>query len=354
MINLRGELEVIGMIDGEIYHYEKQPNIVTKWGKHAVMHLLTGEPFSTHGVQRSRDTNDHTSSGIGEGVNNDGTMMSAEQYFSDTITDDDFFKLAQATTVNTTVGDEEDGNFHYPFFPVKMLFGTGEEWREWDEIPSERQGELEEEGWNQPIFDTNVDPSDSDNTYSNTYSGTGLAKTRSVNSGDFEPKATPALTENETGITGAIKNGLYRNSTEDDDLIDVSTGAERLILENSGIGDPCFIYANRTSRFMQAGANIQLSADDLIENRLTFNVTLPEQTGDNIYYPYNGYLLKEAGLFSDTLLTLGNQIPEPGGNLELYQAHNRMPFGKLIAKRYIQPVQKAPEGSITFRWTIYV
>ncbi len=360
-INLRGELEVIGKIGDEVYHYEKQSNIVTKWAKHVVMHLMTGEVFTTHGMQRSSESVDHFENSPGIGRNNDGTLISSAQYFNDPVVDPDFFRLTPNPMSGP--GDNPSGEFKYPFFPVKMLFGTGEEYRNWDDITFKlgaeqgaiRQNELESQGWNQSVFDEADFLQDSRNDYSNTPTSTGLAKTRTVNSQDSAPKTSPSLTENAFGITGAIKNGMYFDSISDSNLIDISTGVERIVLTASGTGKPSFVYARRNLRFMQGGADIQLSSDIDVENRFTFTVDLPEQTGSygNVFYPYNGYLLKEAGLFADSFLLLGNNVPTPSDGV-VYQNYNRMPYGTMIAKRYITPVQKVAEGSVSFRWTLYL
>src|SRR5271157_1409246 len=122
-IDFRGELEIIGTKDNKIYHYDKGDNTVTVFAKHAMMHILTGESFTTTGIQRSLSPTDHYTAYVWAGDsnhNNDGTMISNNQYFG-------------SPTFPSSLGWWSRGDsrlppantYIYPYFPTKMLFGTG-------------------------------------------------------------------------------------------------------------------------------------------------------------------------------------------------------------------------------------
>jgi hypothetical protein len=128
-----------------------------------------------------------------------------------------------------------------------------------------------------------------------------------------------------------------------------------------GVGKPCFIYARREARFYQSGSEIGLDFDTSMENKITYTVTLPEQTGTNagIFYPYNGFILKVAGLFADARFFLRNTIPasdaqSDDASLQEFKNFTKMPQGILIAKRYISPITKSHDVSVTARWTLYL
>jgi hypothetical protein len=368
-----GELEITGYKNGKAFHYDKSHNVVTIWAKHATMHLLTGDSFSSIGEQRSFNQNDHLGQGderpgngsvfdfSGEGINSDGTLLSGQQFFSNNINPN--FDIDSKYTKSSS--DISQTNLIHPYFPTKMLFGTGFEFDNWQEIVdfSERYEEVyREEGW-EDIFDQNI--SDQNNDYSNKYSNSVLSKRRSIND-VFSRSLTIEPLENDFAISGAIKNGTYTNSdsqrfnSEGSDLrTENVNNNEFLKKEFRGIGKPSFIYSNRSLGKLDTSSEIFLSADsnenivDVIENKVTFTVVMPEQTGNEagIFYPYNGYILKEAGLFCDARFILNNT--EPASSDEDYDNFRKMPYGIMIAKRNIAPIQKSHNVSIAARWTLY-
>ena len=146
--DFRGFVEIIGRDqNGKINYYDAGENTVTVWAKHLTMHMLTGESFTTHGEQRLFDSDDadaHTSTGTGEGTNKDGTLLSGEQYFSnnsspDFSLDDRWSKSTVDAQVSKGDASGTDSEMKYPFFPTKMLFGTGFEFENWASIPSDYQ-----------------------------------------------------------------------------------------------------------------------------------------------------------------------------------------------------------------------
>ena len=377
--DIRGELEVMAHDkNGKLVHYEKGDNVVTIWAKHATMHLLSGESFSTWGTQRLFDTDNedaHTATGTGEGTNYDGTLLSGQQYFSSNSNPNfDLDSRWSKSTINPSqdTGDQFDSpeEVKYPFFPSKMIFGTGFEFRNWAEVGQdypEYQQAYSDDGWDEQIFDENVE--NSDNDYSNDWTGSELARTRSMND-IFAGSLTDTIDDDVFGIPGAVKNGLYTDSEEHrHSLNDGGTGTgtiktmeeggnEFLLREWQGIGSPCFIYARRESRFFESGTEVALTADADIENKITFTVVMPEQTGSEagIFYPYNGYTLKVAGLFCDARLLLQNSEPTGSGDdhPDELDNFNKMPYGMMYARRNISPIEKSHDISISSRWTLYL
>lgn len=357
-----GELEIIGYKNGKQFHYDKSHNVVTIWAKHATMHLLTGDSFSDNGRQRSFESSDHTNTGFGEGVNNDGTLLSGEQFFSNN--EDPDFDIDSKYTKSTV-----NENIH-PYFPTKMLFGTGFEFNKWQTgdtnditIPQNYREIYEnEQGWSETEFETNIDIGLND--YSNEYNNE-IIKTRTMND-IFSRALTDEPEDTDFGVSGAIKNGTYTNSATErfnsgggNIKTEEIDNNEFLIRSFRGIGNPCFIYSTRESRKFEQASEIFLSADEgvpnIIENKVTYTVVMPEQTGDNagIFYPYNGFILKEAGLFCDARFVLGSKSNSPDVEDDDYDNFRKMPYGIMIAKRNIAPIQKSHNVSISARWTLY-
>lgn len=356
----KGELELIGRKGKEIVYYDRGPNTVTIWAKQATMHLLTGESFSSHGQQRSFDeTTDHTTL-----LNTDGTLMSGEQYFSNNT--DPYYSLDtrwSKSTVDASVskGDASatDDEMKYPFFPTKMLFGTGFEYASWSVIPADYQTYYTSLGWDQATFDSNI--SNADNDYSNAYTGTILTKKRTMNDIYSTAISSPAVTDEDFAITGAVKTGFYTNQTTQQATYTYLDGGDRFLNKAyQGVGKPAFVYAKRTSRYFEDGSEIQLSVDSNIENKITYSVVLPEQSGGSagVFYPYNGYVIKEAGLFCDAKFVLFNTnpdgVPANEDTTTELDNFNSMPYGLMFAKRYVAPFTKTADVSLTARWTLYL
>ena len=341
---LRGVVEVTAYKNGEQFHYDKSENTVTLWAKHAVMHLMTGESFTSHGKQR-----DFTGHGLT--TNPDGSLVSGEQFFTDYATYGIDERWARNTAdyesgVDIDNGEGTDDNLKYPFFPTKMLFGTGFEYKQWTDISADDQTFYESYGYQDTNFGT------PDNDYTNTWNGTSLDATKTMND-TVNRTLTETITTEDYGIKGAIKaGGLEDYGTQSSRLI-ISEDSQYLDFEYKGIGKPCFVYCKRDDRFYKPATEIDLNRDDdKIENKITFSITMPEQTGSpKEFYPYNGYTLKEAGLFADGRIVFDNSTPTTGA---IKTEYDRMPYGILFAKRNIAPITKSPEVSINVQWTIYL
>lgn len=405
-LELYGELEIIGKKDGEVFHYDKSHNAITVWTKHVMMHLLTGEIFSTHGNKAEQINDGGSAVDVYSGrlhpsanhsftsspkVNTDGTLISGEPYFTDnesynwwmvpnpgtvftdiggSTAEDRDLDPSSAAEIGDDIGVFTDHTaFRYPFFPTKMLFGTGVEYDSWASIPDENKGAGEDSyedesngGWTESTFNDYLTTGSvaETNYYSNNWdSGAGyLKRTRTVND-VYSGVLTTDPAETDFGISGAIKDGTY---TDDDQTtkIDDSSGNEFLSGSYRGIGRPCFVYVTRASRFMQDNSDIALTLGSTteteeMESKITFSVTLPSQSGGE-FYPYNGYTLKEAGLFCDARMLLGNTEPDGSASDEHedeQENYLKMPGGIMLAKRNIYPIFKSHAVEITAKWTIY-
>jgi hypothetical protein len=370
---LRGTLEVIGMKDGKVIHYDKGDNTVTVWGKHSVMHLLSGEVFSDKGRTRGNLNTDHFYSTTGDtGLNSDGTQHSGEQHFCGARSGvlpnfpGTLGWWSQTATAIPTLT--------YPFFPTKMLFGTGKEWNTWTAIgdsaywsyyiAQDAQWTAKYDPW---VINDIGWPAGSGTAIANEYSdafvagGDTVPKKRTMNDIYSGILVSPLIQDADFGIAGAIKDGGYRSYKGDSVKLQMISGNYFLKTDFAGIGKPCWVYAKREARYYQAGAEVSLDFDASVENKITYSVTLPEQTGPNAgrFYPYNGYILKVAGLFCDARMMLRGDQPADDAHsddtaLQEFKNWQKMPGGLLIAKRYIAPITKTHDISITCRWTLFL
>ena len=383
MHNFRGELKIWGEKDGKVVHYDEGHNVVTIWAKHATMHLLTSEAFSTHGTvgtspavysKRSKNPADH----VYGALNRDGTLISGEQYLGDNNNYNKYWVEPANLVANAGIGDSSDG-FEYPFFPTKMLFGTGVEYASWGGVVAAgRDGDstditsyknAKNGGWTGlPIaggstidFDQSI--SDPANYYSNNYDSINkvLIPTRTVNDVYEGILAGSSPTETDFGIPGAIKDATYdgTNMLTKLEAIDGKYFAKK---QYDGIGRPSFIYCNRVTRFMGSGSEVNLAVGTTsgttdLESKITFTVVMPEQAGGE-FYPYNGHTLKMAGLFADARMVLGNTLPignpATDGSPGEFANYQTMPGGIMWAKRKIAPIYKSHDVKITAQWTIYL
>lgn len=388
---MRGEVEAWGYKhDGpnkeQIYH-DKGDNVVTNWAKHGTMHMLTGEVFSTHGnrtidsfaakARRSSLGGDH----VLDTVNNDGTLLSGELYLGNNDNYDMYNALPNTTdhpaNTDPAIGDSTDG-FVYTHFPTKMLFGTGIEYVNWDAVIADGKdgadqggyGNAGNGGWSETSFNdrlvtTDTGPILTENFYSNIWDGGlfELTKARTVND-----VFSAALSDTDNpvdgtsfGVKGAIKDATFNGGNGPT----VLTAASPYFAKDSfrGVGQPAFIYCSRSQRFMQDGG-VVLEIGDIVgtedlESKITFTVVLPEQPLGE-FYPYNGYTLKTAGLFSDAAMLLKNTVPASNSDnddattQQEWSNYHKMPTGVMWATRNIAPFVKSHDTSLVIKWSIYL
>jgi len=385
----KGKLVITGEKNGEIFHRDEGDNVVTIWAKHATMHLLTSESYSSHGnkidadgttkVFSSRSIND--ADHALEVLNADGTMMSDEQYLGDNTNyyasgyHKHLTRPANMVLDSSGGDDISNGGFQYPFFPTKMLFGTGVEYANWAAVAAAGRNGADSDitsyahpkngSWNQTDFDNLI--SESSNYYSDGWDeGTkNLIRSRTVNDVYSGVLSGSTPVETDHAVIGAIKDATYRG-VADSAKLEVVDGKSFARGSYRGIGRPAFVYAKR-GRFFREGSEASLTAGSTsgtlsLESKITFSVVLPEQPS-GAFYPYNGYTLKMAGLFCDARMLLGNSIPigdyistpTPTDLTDQeYANYQKMPAGIMWAKRKIAPIYKSHDVKVTAQWTIYL
>lgn len=404
--NVKGKVEIWGLRDGKVFHYDEGHNTVTLWAKHSNIHIISGETYSTHGdelnVEYDEEESDYddventtifskrdiSSAGHTPERNIDGTLLSGETYLSnnETYHSGTNYLYPNLSNLNSIESDGKDGKV-FPYFPTKMLFGTGKEYKSWEDIP-ERFRDTDSSGdnwersyanssngdWTEDDFNSHIDHPL--NYYSAEYDEENkkLFQKRTVND-VYSGPLREIIEETEYGIEGAIKNSLYHDKTNDSDKLDSPDEYDNYFASKiyKGIGRPSFIYCNRSGRYVEDGAGVVITRGENeetenIETRVTFTAILPQQRSvedadaSGSYYPHNGHLLKKLGLFCDAIPTIKNEIPkleidgvvseedaEPG----VYELLQKMPAGIMWAKRNISPIWKAHDVEIIARWTLY-
>lgn len=361
-VGIRGELEVISRDRaGNILSYDVDHNEITKWMKHAIIHLLAGNIFSeqkTGGIYSKIQGEIGFHSTGPTKANGDGMLLTGKQFFHDGLS-------ASGFSFGNAIPSGD--SYVCPTYPTKMLFGTGKEYSVDEQYIdlltyyglATDGGETELEkflgsGVNSANYKNNID--NSTNYYSNTLNSTsdGLKRCRTIQPADFTNIDTSnpvTLAKDETGITGAIKDCLITNFNTQNDNFDTVTGMANSLFR--GVGRPAFIYGERdetglhSSNVTSGNVNIsKYSTTANYEDKITFSVVMP-QNNQSEFYPYNGWILKEAGLFSDSLLRIA-------GNLDNSPSFFKMPSGIMLAKRYIKPIMKTADTEIEFRWSIYI
>jgi len=381
--DFKGEVEIKAWKNGVLFYHDGGSNTVTSWARHSNIHLLSGNSFSNSAnrqietsvtaYSRPAEPSDsffpHTTT-----KNADGLLVSGQQFFWDYATCVDLFK--------PTNPSPDDGTaYNKPYFPTKMLFGTGFEFETFEGLPHSPTDfsyylnsiNNPNEGFSSGDFNYTY-KNNGINYYSNTIDNItkDMIKTRTVNdisSGSIPEEATMVWSDkllyknfqSQTGIDGAIKTGGIVGISSNVSPITVfnefgptnsyNQTNDTLEKQYRGIGRPCFIYSKR-------GANSEISItadnDKDFDNRITFTVVMPEQTNENFqFYPYNGWTLKEAGLFCDaSLIRGGDAIPSSGENG--YLPYSCMPQGIMMAKRKITPITKTKDVKISISWSLFL
>jgi len=351
----KGVLDIKAWKNGKLFYHDGGENTITLWAKHTIMHLLTGDNFSylgTVGKNIPNVSGDASHSKTNKN-NTDGYIISQDQYWWDYTAWE-----GQWSYSNDGFSFKTGNDYYYAYFPTKVLLGTGKEYQNWAHVTSvattEEQTYLAQTWTSSAVFDTDI--TIDQNYYSGTvlngtvyqkYGNYSLVKTRTVN--DYvSTKIDGSPDQNEYGITGAVKDGTltYLDPTK----IDATTGI--LYPHYQGIGRPAFLYCRRNVNWNDNLSETFISNEGLgYENKITFTVTMPEQSAatgtENWFYPYNGYTLKEIGLFNDSLLAVGG---EPDNSY----SYLNMPAGSMIAKRYISPIRKDASIAISAQWTLYL
>ena len=383
-----------------VYH-DTGDNTVTNWMRHVIMQLLAGVPLSINGsgfneqISDSACNNDncttYSSANHSELKNLDGCCISDADY--------QYLHNSQGVVTNYIALD----GHNYPLFPTKVLLGTGKEYTSWENLQEENEqnnatwysemvegygsGEGEASAKDQ-VNNLIEGQSICCNTYSatvgaqNVYSGNGsLVPAITVN--DPDPavlEESPANLANRYGVVGAIKTAYLPDGSDIGGFILEPSGSTRVTVNEllnptvsdsgkllksryRGVGRPCFIYFNRTRTSAEEGykldyskqtSGVYLSKENKTSipylNRITFRVVMPAQRGSDSngsYYPYNGYTLKQVGLFNDALISIQEGVP----NSSLWP---KMPCGMMLAVKNIASFTKTADEEINFTWTLTI
>lgn len=444
-IGMRGELEVIVKDrDGNIKSYERDHNQVTKLAKMALLHLLAGEvgtidsdvysvPEAQGGAghneaymrtyKLSEDAgatkkqimsgfkpNNHSAENF---ENLDGQLVSGQQYFYDGLAIDNTSTTTRLSQVYPSAVGAQTGERLQFNFPTKMLFGTGLEEHNYNNVTETYKADFGTDvslsaiavlnGYSAGTSDLQVMfkgcSAEADASYDITDSVTPEKKLSNWYSADpyrcrtLQPASTNQVltnpTSNDTAIKGAIKNCFIETSAKDSGLYNPTT--KMALAPYRGFGYPCFIYATRNTksfyhdnegnREVYYGTNSVLGGDQKnYETEVTYTVVMPAQpvASDSIstFYPYNGWVLRQAGLFSDSrykLRSIDDTIVDPsvvpplseasflngvnGSSTDSENAHTyRDSIGgqMLFTRNLSSPILKTADDEVTFIWHIFI
>lgn len=397
---------------GEVVYQNSGNNVVTDWMRHCLLVLLTGAGFSNTGRQAitnlsadgsrnsieqftmpciptqgsgALENNYHKIVGQNnEGLNIDGYCLHHQQYFwQDEAGKPVLWKYTKAnddllTNIPTNI---------YAMFPTKILFGTGKEYQNFDVLKEEN--ETANAAWYNEIknkYGANGDEANAREVFNsniamgcNRYSGSiannlaagnsGLIRCRTVNDPNTTSVLnTTSLASKDWGIMGAVKTPYFASNESTEYLQEQITSDGKILKpQYQGVGRPCFIYfrnegisSTTHKEFWDSPSDaicVTLSKDSAKSylHRISFYIYMPAQTGaesaTGAYYPYNGYILKQMGLFNDTLLkTAVTESTEVKQNY----AYNNMPCGMMLAKKNITPFYKNADTDMRVIWTLSI
>lgn len=361
-----GYVDVKMYRDKQLVYHDTGDNVVTDWMRHAILMMLVGKSVMKNENnfiigENNKTKPDSNNNNINE--NKSGYVLNGEQYIWD------FAKL-KGDTVN---------NDYFALYPTKILLGTKKEYTRWDELVADNSSNQEYLAELISIYSNGDDAESAEANFNNAvnndnnyYSATigsqgyyidnntnnDLAKTVTVNDSNISGGIPVAETNmhKQFGVVGAVKTIITRQN--DPNLAEsIDENNNKLVKgQYRGTGKPCFIYFNRGDEnenewAQQNAAEIFLTADNnsRILNRITFKITMPAQTASNgnlgKYYPYNGYTLKQIGLFNDAYMT------KDGVTTVLT---NQMPSGMLLAVKNIEAFTKTAEETVVLTWTLTI
>lgn len=387
-----GYIDIKAYKENELIYHDAGDNVVTDWMRHAIMILLTGDSFSklgsTDGSSPDPINTISPDNHVEDALNKDGYILNGKQYFWNP---DDF-------KGHYSKSDVSDKNI-FSLFPTKVLLGTGKEYSSWEELQNDTQVNYQDkyetflnmfgggnetlaaDVFNGPKNGTPDNPPTLHSEYNNYSSSLGsniftgssdLIKTRTVDDPNTFKVTNPSETLNvEYGITGAIKSMYFdTNDTTKTPSFEPDKGM-MLPPKWRGIGRPAFIYFNTPEKDIvtdsrneawakpETGAEIILTRDSSKKylEKITFTITLPEQTSTNEYndafYPYNGFTLKQIGLFCDSRFSYTDTAATTASS-DAYWQYRNMPYGIMLAKKHITPIVKTSDIKVILTWIISI
>ena len=347
----------------QLVYHDTGDNVVTDWMRHAILMMLVGKSVMKNGNNLTIGNDKTKPAGNSSNDNPNGYILNGEQY-------------------NWSIDSLKGGtnNDYFALYPTKILLGTKKEYTSWDELVADNSSNQEyltelisiySDGDDEESAQTNFNDAVNNAAYDNYYSATigsqgyyidnntnnNLAPTVTVNDSNISGGIPVAETNmhKQFGVVGAVKTII--TSQNDDNLAESLDENNNKLVKGPvrGTGKPCFIYFNREKDendwAQQNAAEIFLTADNnsRILNRITFKITMPAQTASNgnlgKYYPYNGYTLKQIGLFNDAYMTKDGETPS---------LKEQMPSGMLLAVKNIEAFTKTAEETVALTWTLTI
>ena len=354
----------------ELVYHDTGDNVVTDWMRHAIISLLGGYIYSKSGTSSTSENGISRplvsgDTGYIDKQNVDGYIINGKQFLDMESRED----IATGKNADTKKPNETQ----YIMYPTKILFGTGKEYASFDALSAENS--VVNQNWYNDIvaeyggiqnvsstFERNI--SSRNNKFSGTiannkHSGIGtIVPCRTVNDPDTTSSVIPssATMAKNYNVVGAIKTPYTGSDGTSSYLMPSISEVGRLLKpEYRGIGRPCFIYFTQRNSLASAESEVFLSKDSSAEflSKITFKVVMPAQNATNNaigkYYPYNGYTLKQMGLYNDALLdpTMGY------GTAEGY-AYSNMCCGMLLALKNITSFTKTDDNEMVVTWTLTI
>jgi hypothetical protein len=364
----------------ELVYHDTGDNVVTDWMRHAIISLLGGYIYTSSGRDNEGKANGeiysrplkegddgYLKNANSNGENNpDGYIMNGAQ----------FYDISSRSVIETgkNADAKNASKNKYIMYPTKILFGTGKEYANFDALSAENSS-VNQNWYNDIVaeyggiqnarktFDEAVKISlnkFSGTIANNKHSGIGLTvPCRTVNDPDTTSSVIPSsstMSQN-YNVVGAIKTVYDCSDTTKTYLMpSISEVGKLLKPEWRGIGRPCFIYFTQHNALATPSNEIFLSKDSSSDflNKITFKVVMPAQNATNNaigkYYPYNGYTLKQMGLYNDAHL---DPTLENGAGVDSY-AYKNMQNGMLLALKNITSFTKTDDNEMTITWTLTI
>lgn len=355
----------------ELIYHDTGDNVVTDWMRHAIISLLGGYIYSKSGnagnvknaigISRPLVTGD---TDFEDGKNYDGYIINGAQFL-----DTDARKNIATGKIALST---EQSEYPYLMYPTKILFGTGKEYASFDALSAENS--VVNQNWYNDIVSEYGGIQNASSTFNNNigfknnkFSGTiannkhsgigAVVPCRTVNDPDTTSSVIPssATMAKNYNVVGAVKTPYNGDTATKTYLMpSISEVGKLLKPEYRGIGRPCFIYFTEHKNLASAASEIFLSKDASAEflSKITFKVVMPAQNATNnaigAYYPYNGYTLKQMGLYNDAYLD-----PTMGGTASGY-AYSNMSCGMLLALKNITSFTKTDDNEMTITWTLTI
>lgn len=391
----------IGTVDGPLYSVAEAE---TFRASNYRTFSTSSSGLSTPAVVSSFTPGNHNASN--EGTKNlDGQLVSGSAYFyngsSYVSSDGNTNRLSQVNPIDI-------GGSSLKFnFPTKMLFGTGLESTADSDANLQTLYNTDMGSASSSIVTLNainilngysnqnslasdffkycsVDGADSSvstgKVLSNWYSG-GPSRCRTLQPASTAPMST-LPTANNTSIKGAIKDCFISNALDPTEVNFYNPTTKMAKAPYRGYGNPCFIYATRNTQSFYTVSTLEENTDvyyqmnDALvsvpyETEVTYTVVMPAQpvasNSITTFYPYNGWVLRQAGLFCDSrykIRSVSDTETVYGENALLSKANSGSEDGSiyrdsvggmmLFTRNLSSPILKTADDEVTFIWHIFI